>query len=98
MSKSLIVSLAASLVVLAGCANPPRSVERPYSDAEIKSYALDSLERSDLSPKRLDQYRSVLGTPHRQTLERLQTGRLQTGRRQTLASQGCCSRGRPGGR
>ena len=62
MSKSLIVSLAASLVVLAGCANPPRSVERPYSDAEIKSYALD------LSPKRLDQYRSVLGTPHRQTL------------------------------
>ncbi|MGG6869818.1 UNVERIFIED_CONTAM: hypothetical protein P3C96_12900 [Pseudomonas aeruginosa] len=82
MSKSLIVSLAASLVVLAGCANPPRSVERPYSDAEIKSYALDSLERSDLSPKRLDdslersdlspkrldQYRSVLGTPHRQTL------------------------------
>ena len=60
MSKSLIVSLAASLVVLTGCANPPRSVERPYSDAEIKSY--------DLSPKRLDQYRSVLGTPHRQTL------------------------------
>ncbi|HCQ9357526.1 TPA: hypothetical protein OMK07_001965 [Pseudomonas aeruginosa] len=48
MSKSLIVSLAASLVVLAGCANPPRSVERPYSDAEIKSYALDSLERSNL--------------------------------------------------
>ncbi|MGC3218534.1 hypothetical protein ACPTIH_32380, partial [Pseudomonas aeruginosa] len=38
-SKSLIVSLAASLVVRAGCANPPRSVERPYSDAEIKSYA-----------------------------------------------------------
>ncbi|HCF4752346.1 TPA: hypothetical protein NIF44_003693 [Pseudomonas aeruginosa] len=68
MSKSLIVSLAASLVILTGCANPPRSVERPYSDAEIKSYALDSLERSDLSPKRLDQYRSVLGTPHRQTL------------------------------
>ncbi|MBG6489420.1 hypothetical protein I5I57_19470 [Pseudomonas aeruginosa] len=93
MSKSLIVSLAASLVVLAGCANPPRSVERPYSDAEIKSYALDSLERSDLSPKRLAQYRSVRGTPHRQTLSR-----LQTGRRQTLASQGCCSRGRPGGR
>ena len=28
MSKSLIVSLAASLVVLTGCANPPRSVER----------------------------------------------------------------------
>ncbi|HBO0455829.1 TPA: hypothetical protein L4A82_001773 [Pseudomonas aeruginosa] len=47
---------------------PAGSVERPYSDAEIKSYALDSLERSDLSPKRLDQYRSVLGTPHRQTL------------------------------
>ncbi|AVK08812.1 MULTISPECIES: hypothetical protein [Pseudomonas aeruginosa group] len=68
MSKSLIVPLAACLIVLAGCTSPPRSAERPYSDAEIKSYALDTLERSNLSPKRLDQYRSVLGTPHRQTL------------------------------
>ncbi|MDF5862050.1 hypothetical protein P4113_00110 [Pseudomonas aeruginosa] len=47
---------------------PAAQRRTPYSDAEIKSYALDSLERSDLSPKRLDQYRSVLGTPHRQTL------------------------------
>ena len=92
MSKSLIVSLAASLVVLAGCANPPRSVERL---ATPKSSPTPSTAWNAATSRR-SASTSTAACSARRTAQTL--WRLQTGRRQTLASQGCCSRGRPGGR
>lgn len=68
MGKSLIAPLVASLVVLANCANPPRSTGCLYSNIEIRSCALNSLEHSNPSPKHLDQYRNVPDTSHRQIL------------------------------
>lgn len=65
MNGSLIVPLAVGPVVPAGCVNPLRGTGCSCSDVETKFYALDSLECSNLSSKCLNQYRSVLGTPHR---------------------------------
>ena len=41
MQRSLLVLLTLLTLSLAGCATPQSAAERPYTDAEIKQFALE---------------------------------------------------------
>ena len=76
-------SLLFAALVLAGCTSQPSPEQRPYTDAEIKQFALEMLNRSGLPYEDYMKIRSALLDPnHRMSnairdpaeLERLSAG------------------------
>ncbi|MFZ6046407.1 hypothetical protein ACFW0H_09805 [Pseudomonas sp. CR3202] len=48
MKHAHILALAVMALILAGCASQPAPEQRPYTDAEVKQFALEMLSRSSL--------------------------------------------------
>lgn len=63
MQRSLALLLVAFVLVLSGCASQPEPYERPYTDAEIKQFALEMLSRSNLSYEDYEKIRRALMQP-----------------------------------
>jgi len=63
MQRSLALLLVAFALVLSGCASQPEAHERPYTDAEIKQFALEMLSRSNLSYEDYEKIRRALMKP-----------------------------------
>lgn len=63
MQRSLALILVAFALVLTGCASQPEPYERPYTDAEIKQFALEMLSRSNLSYEDYEKIRAALMKP-----------------------------------
>ncbi|TBU88296.1 hypothetical protein [Phytopseudomonas dryadis] len=63
MQRSLLALLTVFTLFLSGCASQASLAERPYSDAEIKQFALEMLSRSGLSYEDYERIRSALLKP-----------------------------------
>jgi PBP1b-binding outer membrane lipoprotein LpoB len=63
VKRSLALTLAALALLLSGCAAQPTSSERPYTEAEIKQFALEMLSRSSLSYEDYQKIRRALLNP-----------------------------------
>ena len=63
MQRSLVLVLTLVTLLLASCASPQSAAERPYSDAEIKQFALEMLSRSGLQYEDYEKIRSALQAP-----------------------------------
>ncbi|UQY35345.1 hypothetical protein K8U54_02235 [Pseudomonas fulva] len=63
MQRPLLVLLTLLTLSLAGCATPQSAAERPYTDAEIKQFALEMLSRSGLQYEDYEKIRSALQAP-----------------------------------
>ncbi|BAN49595.1 hypothetical protein [Metapseudomonas resinovorans] len=48
MKHAHILALAVIALVLTGCAGQPEPEQRPYTDAEVKQFALEMLSRAGL--------------------------------------------------
>lgn len=64
MPRSLLALLIALPLLLTGCASPQSAAERPYTDAEIKQFALEMLTRSGLPYEDYEKIRSALQAPN----------------------------------
>lgn len=64
MQRSLLVLLTAFTLLLTGCAAPQSAAERPYTDAEVKQFALEMISRSGLSYEDYEKIRSALQAPN----------------------------------
>lgn len=58
-----ILTLAVTAVILAGCASQPKPEERPYTDAEVKQFALEMLSRSGLPYEDYEKVRNAILHP-----------------------------------
>lgn len=63
MKPSLALIIAPLLLSLGACATPPQPAERPYTEAEIKQFALELLSRSGLSFEDYEKVRRALLDP-----------------------------------
>ncbi|SHL75310.1 hypothetical protein [Phytopseudomonas punonensis] len=63
MQRPLVLLLTVFTLALAGCASPQSAAERPYTDAEIKQFALEMLSRSGLQYEDYEKIRSALQAP-----------------------------------
>ncbi|NQD95354.1 hypothetical protein HP532_22110 [Pseudomonas sp. CrR25] len=63
MKRPLALALIAFALFLAGCASSPAPEQRPYSDAEIKQFALELLSRSGLPYEDYEKIRRALQKP-----------------------------------
>ncbi|MNG21454.1 hypothetical protein D3C84_1058170 [compost metagenome] len=63
MKRPLAVLLVAFALFLGGCATQPAPAERPYTDAQIKQFALELLSRSSLSYEDYEKIRRALMNP-----------------------------------
>lgn len=63
MQRSLLALLTALTLLLTGCASPQSAAERPYTNEEVKQYALEMLSRSGLSYEDYEKIRSALQAP-----------------------------------
>lgn len=53
----------ALVLLISGCSTAQQPVERPYTDAEIKQFALEVLSRSSLSYEDYEKIRRALSEP-----------------------------------
>ncbi|AYC33734.1 hypothetical protein D3880_15835 [Pseudomonas cavernae] len=63
MQRSFTLFLAALILMLSGCAAQPSPSERPYTEAQVKQFALEMLSRSSLSYEDYDKLRRALMNP-----------------------------------
>lgn len=63
MKRSLAALLVPLALLLGACAAQPSPAERPYSEAEIKQFALEMLSRSSLSHEDYEKIRQALLNP-----------------------------------
>ncbi|BCD89504.1 hypothetical protein thsps21_42000 [Pseudomonas sp. No.21] len=61
MNRLLAIALAATTLILAGCASQPEP--RPYTDAEVKQFSLEMLNRAGLPYEDYEKVRSALMNP-----------------------------------
>ncbi|TBU77201.1 hypothetical protein DNK06_02230 [Pseudomonas daroniae] len=64
MQRSLLLLLTVFTLLLTGCASPQSAAERPYTDAEVKQFALEMLSRSGLPYEDYEKIRSALQAPN----------------------------------
>lgn len=64
MPRSLLPLLTVFILFLTGCASPQSAAERPYTDAEVKQFALEMLSRSGLPYEDYEKIRSALQAPN----------------------------------
>lgn len=64
MQRSRLLLLAVFTFILVGCASPQSAAERPYTNAEVKQFALEMLSRSGLSYEDYEKIRSALQAPN----------------------------------
>lgn len=66
MNRSLVFSLFAATLVLAGCATQPGPESRPYTAEETRELAMEALNRRGLSFDEYQQKKAeLLGAPQR---------------------------------
>lgn len=58
--------------LISGCSTAPTPAERPYTDAEIKQFALEVLSRSSLSFEDYEKIRRALSDPSHRLSTRLE--------------------------
>ncbi len=58
-----ILALAVTALVLAGCASQPEPEPRPYTDAEMKQFALEMLSRAGLPYEDYEKVRQAILHP-----------------------------------
>ncbi|MDH4568649.1 hypothetical protein E8E95_18345 [Pseudomonas sp. BN414] len=58
-----ILALAVTTLILAGCASQPEPELRPYTDAEVKQFALEMLSRAGLPYDDYEKVRQALIHP-----------------------------------
>ncbi|SDG88545.1 hypothetical protein SAMN05216588_101307 [Pseudomonas flavescens] len=63
MQRSLFLPLTLFALFLTGCAAPQAAAERPYTDAEVKQFALEMLSRSGLPYDDYEKIRHALQAP-----------------------------------
>lgn len=63
MKRSFALVLAPLVLLLSACAAQPAPAERPYTEAEIKQFALEMLSRSSLSYEDYEKIRRALLNP-----------------------------------
>lgn len=63
MKQMFIPLWMAIALILGGCAAQPRNAAKPYTNAEIKQFALKFLGSSSLSSDRYEGYRRALARP-----------------------------------
>ncbi|MFC5696389.1 hypothetical protein ACFPU0_12585 [Pseudomonas sp. GCM10022186] len=63
MKHAHTLALAAMALVLTGCASQPEPEQRPYTDAEVKQFALEMLSRSGLPYEDYEKLRSAILHP-----------------------------------
>ena len=64
MSRFSLPLLALFALLLVGCASPQSAAERPYTDAEVKQFALEMLSRSGLQYEDYEKIRRALQAPN----------------------------------
>jgi PBP1b-binding outer membrane lipoprotein LpoB len=63
MKHAHILALAVMALILAGCASQPEPEQRPYTDAEVKQFALEMLSRSGLPYDDYEKLRQAILNP-----------------------------------
>ncbi len=63
MKHAHILALAVTTLILAGCASRPEPELRPYTDAEVKQFALEMLSRAGLPYDDYEKVRQALIHP-----------------------------------
>ncbi|MDH4582450.1 hypothetical protein E8F20_11280 [Pseudomonas sp. BN415] len=63
MKHAHILALAAIALILSGCASQPEPEQRPYTDAEVKQFALEMLSRAGLPYDDYEKVRQALNQP-----------------------------------
>ncbi|MFV3304403.1 hypothetical protein ACNFBT_03880 [Pseudomonas sp. NY15181] len=64
MNRALALLILAAPLWLAGCSSQPAPQQQPYSDTEVKSFALKILGASNMSDDLYAKYRRALTEPH----------------------------------
>jgi hypothetical protein len=63
MKHAHILALSVMALILAGCASQPEPEQRPYTDAEVKQFALEMLSRAGLPYDDYEKVRQALIHP-----------------------------------
>ncbi|NWL80171.1 hypothetical protein DM872_25290 [Pseudomonas taiwanensis] len=63
MKHAHILALSVMALILAGCASQPEPELRPYTDAEVKQFALEMLSRAGLPYDDYEKVRQALFHP-----------------------------------
>lgn len=63
MKHAHILALSVMALILAGCASQPEPEPRPYTDAEVKQFALEMLSRAGLPYDDYEKVRQALTHP-----------------------------------
>ncbi|MDH4870002.1 hypothetical protein [Pseudomonas sp. BN515] len=63
MKHAHILALSVLALILAGCASQPEPEQRPYTDAEVKQFALEMLSRAGLPYDDYEKVRQALIHP-----------------------------------
>lgn len=63
MKHAYTLALAVMTLILAGCASQPEPEQRPYTDAEVKQFALEMLSRAGLPYDDYEKVRQALQHP-----------------------------------
>lgn len=64
MNRALALLTLITPLWLAGCSTQPATQQQPYSDEQVKSFALKILGASNLSDDYYAKYRRALTEPH----------------------------------
>ncbi|MDA8484690.1 hypothetical protein NNO07_16595 [Pseudomonas resinovorans] len=63
MKHAHILALSVMALILTGCASQPEPEQRPYTDAEVKQFALEMLSRAGLPYDDYEKVRQALLHP-----------------------------------